>query len=227
MPAHNGQSRSAALRRARRIFVERNRPVGDPSNDMLGYRRAIHVAKWALIRPCGASKVGADHLTQPAVGLAIDLTSILFASGQLLDSWSVCGGSVPTEHAERRPTDAPAVRVAHDSDRRILQNHVGHRTDRRRTDHRAGSVPAATGVRRRTLRQRSVADRLLRAPAAPAPAAPSPVHTPDMTKQPLTAIYAGQGLFGLVVAGEGFEPSKLSRRIYRPLGPMCLPAAIP
>ena len=33
-------------------------------------------------------------------------------------------------------------------------------------------------------------------------------------KQPLIRVSAGQELFVLVVAGEGFEPSKLSRRIY-------------
>src|SRR6476620_5968391 len=39
----------------------------------------------------------------------------------------------------------------------------------------------------------------------------------DTTKLPLISVSAGQGLFVLVVAGEGFEPSKLSRRIYSPL----------
>jgi len=41
--------------------------------------------------------------------------------------------------------------------------------------------------------------------------------SPDNLNQPLTGVSAGQRLFALVVAGEGFEPSKLSRRIYSPL----------
>src|SRR6187455_1220845 len=40
---------------------------------------------------------------------------------------------------------------------------------------------------------------------------------PDTTGEPLTSVSAGQGLFAHLVAGEGFEPSKLSRRIYSPL----------
>jgi hypothetical protein len=31
--------------------------------------------------------------------------------------------------------------------------------------------------------------------------------SPDTTKQPLIGVSAGQGLFALMVAGEGFEPS--------------------
>ena len=40
---------------------------------------------------------------------------------------------------------------------------------------------------------------------------------PDTAKRPLTGIRAGQGPFTHVVAGQGFEPWKLSRRIYSPL----------
>ena len=38
----------------------------------------------------------------------------------------------------------------------------------------------------------------------------------DNTEGPLVCFSAGQGPFSGTVAGEGFEPSKLSRRIYSP-----------
>ena len=41
--------------------------------------------------------------------------------------------------------------------------------------------------------------------------------SPSRRKRPLTRVSAGQGPFSQRVAGEGFEPSKLSRRIYSPL----------
>jgi len=44
---------------------------------------------------------------------------------------------------------------------------------------------------------------------------------------PLTGVSAGQGPFQHVVAGEGFEPSKLSRWIYRPAAASLWPAKMP
>ena len=45
---------------------------------------------------------------------------------------------------------------------------------------------------------------------------PFSIPPPGIREGPPTGVSAGQGPFAHVVAGEGFEPSKLSRWIYRP-----------